>query len=197
MSSTKLALALVLAASLLALSGCASSTEESANDEDIDATSEEVTASAPLTIDNWVNHPRIVEVRKIAQAVDALKLTSEKLVGCNDVTYVTSKDASKHRRKLVETQELGMEALSTTAYYDDKGILRFVFDRVAAKNAQGKVTKIVETRTYLDAKANPFWAVVRDGNGTTFGAFRKVPKAELRDVAALVVEDVTTTFSCD
>lgn len=154
----KLALVAV-AASFLGLVACAS--EQGSSSDDGATESADISASAPITIKNWLNHPKIVAVRKEVAAVDALKLPPEKKELCQDsgvgeFERDKSTDASGKIRELV--LELGGEdgARIETHYYDAKGTLRFVF--ATDNDVHGNSS---EERTYFDETGAQLFQVNR------------------------------------
>lgn len=109
-------------------------------------------ADAPITMKNWSSHPSVVSIRKIFNDVeDGIKkkiftksLDSTREEGEPARTYTKYSGSDKLIRKLV--METGSEDSSATVshYYDDKGVLRFVFVQGGAVNGAS-----VEYRIYF------------------------------------------------
>ncbi len=138
------------------VSACSSAGEPSAS-----GAGAATAASAPITIDNWLTHPAIVEVRRVTGAVDAIELTvaTKELcvdTGSGEFERERSTDASGMIRKYV-SKDGGEDAVAvTTYYYDAIGQLRFVF---RAENHVGGHSN--ENRAYFDATGKRIWNVYR------------------------------------
>jgi hypothetical protein len=143
------------------LAGCAGSTvpgdETSSGDEAL-------SASAPITLHNWLNHPKIVAVRKQVEAIEASHLQTEKKELCKDEPvgeFERDKgtDASGKIRKLV--LQVGGEdgAMIDTYYYDASGKMIFVFE--TQNDVHGNSS---EERVYFDASGARLWDVYRNAH---------------------------------
>jgi hypothetical protein len=157
-------LVLVVAA-VTTLAGCAGKTDASP-----DSSSADVTAVAPITLGNFINHPKIQEVRAEVAAVDAATLTDEKKdVTCDpeqgSATREKWTDASGKIRRLRESfsGEDGDGSLTWT--YDASGRLRFIFRVLDTTPADGSLS-VDERRVYFDATGASIWEVARNGRGT-------------------------------
>jgi hypothetical protein len=141
----------ILAASLLLASGAALSAQSKAGD--------------PINEKNWLEHPRIKEIRALfsdtEQAISAKRLVS---LMADEYQQAWGLDA-EHIRKLSQQRGSEDSAVSLDHYYDPAGTLRFAFVRANAVNG----TKI-EYRVYFDERGKRLWHNCRKtaGPGYTF-----------------------------
>jgi hypothetical protein len=157
--------AFVCLATTLAI-GCAASSESAD-----DSSSSDLTSAAPVTLGNFLNHPKIKEIRAEVAAVDAAKLAtaSEKEGPCpdDDVDQTVTKgtdDGGKIRKLIVAWG--GSDGDGTTSYYyDAAGHLRFVFDHSETTPANDSML-VIESRVYFDAAGNRIFDVEKVGKGT-------------------------------
>lgn len=133
-----------------------------------------------ITEQNWEQHPKIVEVRKLYEEIQAM-LKQKKLkvqdrnflkaiAACDRVLYPIefvriAADKTGRARLFVYGRRISDNALLTTwEYYDEGGRLRFV-DRT--NQLPGFVP--IEDRIYLTEQGRAFWDVTTEGKKTTFG----------------------------
>ena len=156
------ALPLVVAA---ALTGCAS---DPAGEDTADATGAASTsASAPITIANYVSHPKIKAVRDQVAAIEASRLTKATNPGC-DGSNDKYTDASGKIRKLVTSGGEGGFEGRTTIYYNEGGIAIFVFNQEAdwtGEKTDGATDKafVKETRAYYTTQGGFLFQAMREG----------------------------------
>jgi hypothetical protein len=133
--------------------GCASSTpeEDPAADE-----SQMVAENSAITLKNFVTHPKIKAIRAEVATIDSLSLTETKNPGCDGSASKFTLGAGGIR-KIVETGGEGGFEGETTAYYDESGKLRFLFDL----EQDFQANKATESRVYFGADNNVLWQVVR------------------------------------
>lgn len=150
-----------LAASFLGLAACSA---EQGSADDAASSANDLSASSAITLKNWLNHPKIVAVRKEVAAVDALKITPEKKELCQDsgigeFERDKSTDTTGTIRELV--LQLGGDdgARIETHYYDAKGTLRFVF--ATDNDVHGNSS---EERTYFDETGTQIFQVNRSAS---------------------------------
>jgi hypothetical protein len=144
--------------------GCAAGTDASD-----DANEAAAMTAGPITIGNFLNHPKIKEVRAEVAAVDAAKLTAEKKTrSCDDLegTVTKASDEGGKIRKLTDAWGASDGDGTTTYYYDASGRLRFVFDVLESAPADDSLT-VFETRSYFDASGHLVFQVGKKGRGTT------------------------------
>jgi hypothetical protein len=148
-----------------ALAGCASKTDSSP-----DSAGADLSAAQPITLANFINHPKIQEVRAEVAAVDAAALTDEKKdVTCDPQSGTSARekwtDGSGKIRRLEErfSGEDGDGSLTWT--YDASGRLRFIFRVLNTTPANGSLS-VDERRVYFDATGASIWEVARVGHGT-------------------------------
>ena len=152
-----LTLALVLAA--FTAVGCAATSDDHA-----EVASGEVNAAAPITLQNWLTHPKIVAVRDVVNEIDSApenKFESESQTLCEDSGHGEMErtkltDASGVIRELVLSYGSEDSAQIESHYYDARGKLRFVF--TTRNDVHGNST---ELRTYFDESGNRIWEVSR------------------------------------
>lgn len=108
--------------------------------------------SGEVTIDNWKEHRALHESAAMADAVDQHTedfAVQKRHFRCTDTNLVRFKlvkmDRAGHVRSYVEGTE-GIYDESVAWYFDEKGVLRFVWDH-------GN-----EQRTFLDAAGNALWS---------------------------------------
>jgi hypothetical protein len=165
------------------------------------------TAERPLTIENFVSHPRVVEVREWVKRIDD-QVTSKTLVKHEKVfpdAFATCDaggedhrekyvDASGAVRKFVQVFATEHSEITTTYYYSNDGKLRFVFDvsNSAEVEESGAFHSFVfEKRVYFNAEGQVFWEVDREGQAT--GAppdLSKSPFTKAEDVFEALDPDV-------
>jgi hypothetical protein len=151
----------------LGLVGCAGNADDAAADEG------NFTAQEPITLENFIQHPRIKEIRDIVVKVEDAKLPSKDNPGCDGSTTKFT-DPQGRIRKLFEIGGESSTLGQTTKYYDEAGKLRFVFIEVSDLEA----TAPTQRRIYLDENSKVIWEVIR------FGVFnQKTP------------DDLSTNFS--
>lgn len=146
-----------LALLALSIAACASNTDANATDE---ATGE-LSAAAPITIDDWISHPKIVEIRNIVDAIDAKDLPSESKELCQDSGHGEMErtkltDDSGKIRELVDSFGSEDSAQIESHYYDTNGVLRFVL--ITRNDVHGNAE---ESRAYFDASGAQIWSVYR------------------------------------
>ncbi|GMQ61719.1 hypothetical protein [Vallitalea maricola] len=126
-----------------------------------------------ITESNWMNHPKIVEIRAIYNAIEK-SLKSEQLTVTNKNTtnnlslskdIIIYKDANQKTRKYTEQGGSDDSAYTTSYYYDDLNNLRFVFLELGATNGTN-----AEYRLYYDKEGNKIWehSKLLDGPGYPF-----------------------------
>lgn len=146
-----------LALVALAAVGCAQT-----SDEDVSSAEGQATSSAPITIRNWMTHPKIVAVRKIVNMIDASKYESESKTGlCGDSGHGESErtkitDDKGRIRELVLAGGSEDSAETDSHYYDANGKLRFIF--TTRNDVHGNSDEI---RTYFDETGARIWDVRR------------------------------------
>jgi hypothetical protein len=134
------------------------------DDQDVTAT-QAPSANTPLTLQNYVNHPKI---RAIRGEVDAIEnghddfLFPEERGGCE---ASITKWYGNHGRIYQIVEQLGEGGAETRAYYRNDANLtqpeRLLFIlRVEPRGAQS-----TESRTYFDEQGNKMWQVVRQTGG--------------------------------
>ncbi len=156
-------IAALLALALVACAGNAS------NDE-TNTSIGEVNVTAPLTLANWISHPKIVAVRNEVEATNKAGYKSESKTLCKDSGIGESErtkltDPSGKIRELVLAGGSEDSAATTHYYYDANGKLRFVFTTV--NDVHGNQT---EYRTYFDSAGEQFWSVTRHAFDPSFHA---------------------------
>lgn len=191
-------LSLLPLACALVLGGCAAG----ANDADETSTAA-VSASAPITLANWIAHPRIVEVRETVKAIDKLSLTRTENPGC-DGGNVKFTDGSGTIRKLVSNGGEGGFSSEWTYYYDASGKPRFAFN-VTRDDERGEAK---QQRAYYDASGAPIWHVIRavpitsaDADPDFSKGVDREPSTDLDDPDAIEIvglspEEIFASTSC-
>jgi hypothetical protein len=163
----RFALLSLAVAATIAAAGCASSMDDAAAD-----TSADLTASGPITLGNFINHPKIKEIRAEVAAVDAAKLTRAKkdAVACPDSdieeSWTKFTDEAGTIRKFGDSWGGSDGDGTTTYYYDAAGHLRFVFDVLESAPADDSL-HVTDTRVYFDAAGARIFEVAQAGDGTT------------------------------
>jgi hypothetical protein len=143
-------------------------------------------AAAPandVTLANWLKHPRVVAVRAIFEAVNADKtLRLEEKVGCDGNT-ARRVGADGVIRSVTEVGGEGAGEGRTEAYYDARGVLRFIISTWIDEAGTAD-----DVRVYLDEQGKVFWHVARHGTAKAgradFSASRFEPPASTFDVKA-------------
>lgn len=121
-------------------------------------------ADTPITVQNYMSHPKIAEIRKLVQATDA-KITAggvkkDEKVEC-DGTETTDK-FTENGKVLKIYSEGGIEGIVRDSYYyDDTGKLRFEF--LDSVGELGCV--MVQYRRYFDANGKELISVERRADG--------------------------------
>jgi hypothetical protein len=147
-----------------ALTGCAAS---SGGEDTADATGA-ATATSPITLANYVSHPKIKAIRDQVQAIEAMPLKKETNGGC-DGSNDKFTDAQGRIRKLVGSGGEGGFEGSTTVYYNEAGKAIFEFHKEAdwtGEKTNGATDKalVSESRTYFDAASSKtLFQAVREG----------------------------------
>ncbi len=141
--------------------------------------------SATITEQNWSNHPRIVEIRKIYEeiraALDNKSLTYaekdfSKLPRSCRGTYPIEKLAIAYDKKgrvrlYIHAQRVSHDDLQTDEYYfDQDGKLRFVF----MTNKSG-IYATIENRVYVSATGKVLWDVQKESKKITYGEITSDP----------------------
>lgn len=148
-------------------SGCASS------DADADGggggTEAEIRQEQPLTVQNFVAHPRIVEVREAVKAIeDAIasgafrEERKENLCGPHsggDILREKATDPAGIVRKLVLGASEPDVSATTTLYFSERGKLRFAFQTIDGGTGRGVSRH--ELRAYFNDAGERFWEVDR------------------------------------
>lgn len=127
-----------------------------------------------VTQDNWQSHPAIVEIGAIVSQIDAMVEEGLYRETRSEFPYSEPwKDVWRQRftDTLNETRKLYREAgsddssLNWAYYYDDSGVLRFVFITGGAVNGT-----VIDHRIYFDASGQRIWEVQErlEGPGYTF-----------------------------
>lgn len=163
-----------------ALAACAGNTS------DREATTDsvgELNASAPITLANWISHPKIVEVRRVVEEIDAAKFAAESKEMCQDaghgeVERTKLTDAHLTIRELVVAFGSEDSAMTDSYYYDAAGTLRFAFR--TRNDVHGNQN---ETRVYFDAQGKSIWEIGRH-------AFDPNLKANITTAPYTLFEDV-------
>lgn len=183
----KLTLAAV-AAFAFALAACAgTSTSEEAG-----VAVGEVNASAEITMQNWITHPKIVAVRKAVEEIEAARFAPETKKLCEDAGHgefdrTKMTDAHLTVRKLVIGTGSDDSAGVDSYYYDAAGTLRFAF--LTYNNVHGGKS---ELRVYFDESGKLLWEVSRSIWDPTFkGDITKAPYEPTED--AVVLDDLAKT----
>jgi hypothetical protein len=137
----------------LVLGGCAS---DGSDDAAPGAESEMV--AAPITLDNWLAHPKIKAIRKEVTAIEASTLTEAVNPGCDTVAKKYT-DPSGRIRKLTRLGGEGFGAFSHTTYVRENGKALFTF----MTNHLFEEKTGSEMRIYYDVAGKQIWQVVRSG----------------------------------
>jgi hypothetical protein len=138
-----------------------------------EATHDALTASAPITLGNWLGHPKIVEIRRIAEGVEsgiaAGTLTKQErdFPNCDNGDIHRAKFTDEHGviRKLVMVYGGEDGGGDITYVYDAAGKPRFYFQRNESQAAAQPKPDITEFRVYVDVEGQKFWQVMREGVG--------------------------------
>src|SRR5262249_34334604 len=136
-----------------------------------DVASADLTAATPITLGNFLSHPKIKEIRAEVAAVDAAKLTTvQRDASCPDedvtASYAKSTDGGNKVRKLVTSWGGSDGDGTSTYYYDAAGRLRFELDITETAPASGALI-VDELRVYYDATGARIFDVSKAGRGTT------------------------------
>lgn len=147
--------------------GCVASADADADS----AAAADLSASGPITLGNFVNHPKIKAIRAEVAAVDAAKLTiASKDNSCPNAdaegTVTKSTDQAGVVRKFVDAWGGSDGDATTTYYFDAGGHLRFVYDVSETAPASGALY-VVDSRVYFDELGAKIFEVKQEGRGTT------------------------------
>jgi hypothetical protein len=145
-----------------ALVGCAGEADAPKTGDD-----DMVAVPNSITLQNWSNHPSIVEIRAITVEIDgdikAGKMVQKERDNLCDSIGDTARelytDAASRGRKLVMSHGSEHSAGATTVYYDANGTLRFIYDELT-----GDWGRAWDYRAYFDAAGNTIWEVTRNAN---------------------------------
>lgn len=157
--------ALVALVIALPLAACAAPSAGDANDDSPASSEDAVTEREPIKLTNWVSHPKIVQVRKVVQEIDAARAArrfksarKENLCpdGIGEDYRVQVKDRSGKVRMLELASGSDDSYGTRTLYFDAKGKLRFVFDASSDVHQNAR-----EQRIYFGDDGAPIWEVVR------------------------------------
>lgn len=129
----------------------------------------ELEASDPITIQNWLRHPKIEEVRAIVDAIDAADYEAESKMdlcvesghGESERTVLVDGDGVIRELVLASGSEDSFEIHSH--YYDAQGRLRFVL-----KTRNDVHGSSWEYRTYFDETGARIWDVSRSASTEAF-----------------------------
>jgi hypothetical protein len=148
----------VLACSFAAaLVGCAGS-EKPAAEGDAQLTA--AGATSPITIRNWMSHPKIAEIRSLVHTVDSTQMAVARrdnlCEGIGESSREKRTDGAGTVRKLVLEGGADDSAASQTYYYDAAGHIRFAFE--AGGDVHGGA---YERRVYFAADGARIWEVDR------------------------------------
>jgi hypothetical protein len=157
-----LALPIVVASML---TGCAANSGGDQADESTGA----ATASAPITLANYMSHPKIVAVRNQVGAIDHLALTKKSNPGC-DGSNEEYLDAQGRVRKLVAEGGEGDSSGRTTVYYNEQKQPIFQFTQEVDFDGNDHAT-VTESRIYFDvASTHTLFEAVRQQQETQAAA---------------------------
>lgn len=185
-----------------ALTGCAAS---SSGEDTADATgAATVSASTPITLANYVSHPKVKAIRDQVQAIEAMSLKKESNGGC-DGRNDKFTDAQGRIRKLVEVGGEGGFEGSTTIYYNEAGKPIFELHKEAdwtGEKTNGATDKamVSESRTYFDATSGKtIFQAVREGIAknldTGLTSADRLPKAEEKVADASIWVDAAKAYA--
>jgi hypothetical protein len=115
---------------------------------------------APITKKNWRTHPRIVEIRKMVEAVDqaikadAFKQKTKSLCEAPslDMDRTVVLDTKARVRKYQTEGGSEDSAYQLSTYYDEAGRMRFVYGHSGAVS-----DSTVEHRLYFDESGKLLW----------------------------------------
>jgi hypothetical protein len=136
-----------------------------------------------ITEKNWVNHPRIVEVRSLYQAIEqaksigSLQRKERRFDDCAPYEdSVRLLYADQNGRPRIYSYEGGSDdsAVKHELYYDDNGKLRFAFIVASAVNGTH-----VEHRVYFAETGQKIWEIRKQLEGPGYSFPTKWPDAEL------------------
>ncbi len=123
---------------------------------------------------NWINHPKIKEIREIYNEVEGKIINRELIERRKAFEYsipyeptlkVIYFEKSNTVRKYIEEAGSDDSALKFNYYYDQKQTLRFVFITGGAVNGSS-----LEHRIYFDSSGKKIWEIQKylEGPGYTF-----------------------------
>jgi hypothetical protein len=131
-----------------------------------------VVQAQTITVKNWRNDPRILEIRAIYGAVNALVVKKRLKLEKKDFGYCPSRDLERSKftdakgvvRRYIKAGGSDDSSVTMEHTYDARGRLRFVFVKAGAINDTH-----VEARFYFDASRKLLWVDRRQtGPGYTF-----------------------------
>lgn len=117
----------------------------------------------PINKTNWLNHPKIQEIRDIYNQIES-RITNNTLV--KSEKSMESEEPSVSISKIIYVDNLGTirkyieetgsddSALTSNYYYDHAGRLRFVFIKGEAVNGSQ-----LEHRIYFDTRGKRIWEI--------------------------------------
>ena len=156
-----------------------------------------------ITEKNWKQHPKIVEIRSIYKEIRN-KIDSKKLIyieknfsklprdcrGTYPVEIKAVAHDSKNRVRLyIFAQRISHDDLLTTEYYyNQRGILRFVF---ISNKSQYYAT--IENRVYLNEEAEVIWDVKKEAKKLTYGEITSDPYQIRQYKTKGLIQDVKVT----
>jgi len=163
----KLSLSIVATTLALALAACAGPSS------DADAATEsvgELNASAPITMQNWLTHPKIAAVRAVVNDIDIADFAPETKTLCEESGHGETErtkmtDAHLVIRELVVAMGSEDSARTDSYYYDAAGTLRFAFR--THNDVHGNQR---EYRVYFDETGARIWEINRFAFSETFDA---------------------------
>lgn len=132
---------------------------------------------------NWLNHPKIVEVREIYNEVEGEirsknVIEQKKIYEYSEPYAPTLKVIYFDKYNIVRkyTEEAGSDdsALEFYYYYDHQQLLRFVFIKGGAVNGS-----ILEHRIYFDSNGKKIWEIQKYPEGPGYPFPEVWPESEL------------------
>jgi hypothetical protein len=129
-------------------------------------------SSGPITLDNFISHPKIVEIRQLVDQIDGMSLThAHKVEPCEPGSFERDKgaDAAGAVRKLEMTELDGVDQDKTVAdyYYDANGHIRFAFLVIDASLGETSFIR-TEVRVYFDTAGQRIFEVDRSATSLDF-----------------------------
>lgn len=189
----------------LAATGCAAASDEGASSQ------ADVVDEAPLTVDNFLTHPRIVAVRKDVAEIDRATLKKERrgdLCEFGEDFREKSADDSGKIRKVAFRAGTDHGVYTTTLYYGASGKPRFAFetsgywmfdsDGEVADGADPPTREFKrETRVYFNEAGQRFFEVVREVSWRSGEPEVKIDTAPYAAPAADAAFDVDPAWETD